>query len=188
MLAKIARWVCTSREHVICAWPPAQPSVVIDNRLQHSTLSVGCLPLGLPLSWTSGFNTYGALRLFFSDSPGMAFRKPKKNAKKVIDREGFVGGGTAGRTGTVVAHNFYEAGPSGVEFTDRVLEVELQDNPRPAKQVRLHSPPRVTASTPSTIDHLSSLDGLVPSPFPTNPLLSFTLPHHFPSPQISTGE
>ena len=118
----------------------------------------------------------------------MAFRKPKKNAKKVIDREGLVGRGTPGRTSTVIAHNFYEAGPSGVEFTDCVLEVELQDNPRPTKQVRLHSPPRAMTSTQSTIaDRLSSLDGLVPSPFATNPL-SFELQHHFPSPEILTGE
>ena len=117
----------------------------------------------------------------------MAFRKPKKNTKKVIDREDLTGHVTPSRTSTLVAHNFYEAGPSGVEFTDRVLEMELQDNPRPAKLVRLHSPPRFTTSATSSVDRLSSVDRPVPSLFNTH-AHSFELQHNLPSPHRSTGE
>lgn len=75
----------------------------------------------------------------------MAFKKSKKNASKVINRDL---AGSSERTGTVTVQNYYEASPSGVQWRDRVVSVQERDESRPAKLPRLHSPPPITQSNP----------------------------------------
>ena len=72
----------------------------------------------------------------------MAFRKPRKSSKRIIHRDTHDTDGPSANRESVIPHNYYEAGPSGVVFTDRILHVEVQDNPRPSKLPRFQSPPR----------------------------------------------
>lgn len=95
----------------------------------------------LHLIYTSSLPSFCVHPSVYACSP-MAFKKPRKTARKVIDRDQRLVHGPSIRTESVIAHNYYEAGPSGVEFTDRVLDVEVHDTPRPAKVPRLQSPPR----------------------------------------------
>ena len=80
----------------------------------------------------------------------MGLKKPKKkNTHKVIDVDHPSSGPSSSRKVSVVVQNYYEAGPSGVEWTDRVVDVEEYDNPRPTKIPRVHSPP-LASTKPST--------------------------------------
>lgn len=100
----------------------------------------------------------------------MAFKKPRKTGRKVIDRDRSLVGGPSTRTESVIAHNYYEAGPSGVEFTDRILNIEVHDPPRPAKIPRLQSPPRSERPSPpphtlyiADVDPSHSIQGVISS-------------------------
>ena len=96
----------------------------------------------------------------------MAFRKTKKNnPHHVIDRTPAPSGRPSGRAASVVVHNYYEAGPSGVEWTERTVEVAEYDSARPAKQPRLHSPPPVDATGQSSHDQARIQDEHGQHPF-----------------------
>lgn len=69
----------------------------------------------------------------------MGLKKPKKNTQKAIARNP-APNTSSKRATSIVVHNYYKAGPSGVQWTDRVLEIKQHDSPRPAKQPRLVSP------------------------------------------------
>lgn len=100
----------------------------------------------------------------------MGLKKPKKKATKVIDREPAVS--TSGnRKTSVVVHNYYEATSSGVEWTDRVVDVEEHDGPPPAKQPRLHSPPPAEEFLGmSAVDNIPMADMHVPEVVLTDPV------------------
>ena len=91
----------------------------------------------------------------------MSLRKPKnKNSKRVIDHDEHDPSGISARTVSVMANNYYEAGPSGVHLTDRTVDMEIYDSPpsRLAKLPQLHSPPRDVVTPISSLHNTLTSD------------------------------
>ena len=52
---------------------------------------------------------------------------------------------TSGHAPSIIMQNYYEAGPSGMQWTDQVLDVKVPNNSCPVKHPWLHLPPPTCA-------------------------------------------
>ena len=144
-----------------------QPRIDIGNgRMESASLATSILRRFCelrPVSRISPVSTISSI-----PSTIMAFKKPRKSSKRIIQRDTHDADGPSARRESVIPHNYYEAGPSGVVFTDRVLHVEVRDSPRPTKLPRLQSPPRGEAlSEPSNPFIISDMDEMPSNSPPT---------------------
>ena len=76
----------------------------------------------------------------------MGLKRPQKNVHKIISCDlTSVSTSTSSCAPSVIMRNYYEAGPSGVQWTNWVLDVKIPNDPCPMKHPWLHSPPPASA-------------------------------------------